>query len=416
MPMHRHEIIELISNGENSGVEFKEDSAENFRLAQEVCAFANLMGGVILFGVADNGEVRGISSPRFIGPRKLEEWVMELCRTKIDPPIIPYLEMVKEVEPGKDVAAIRIPQGPNKPYARIHDHRRTYFIRVGSTSREAGKDELERLFQTSGHLRYGQKPVPGASLSDLDFARLESYFKYVLRQKYPDRDRQGDWAKLLTNLELAVLWEGQTVPSVDGLLLFGKNTKRFLPQSGIRAIANPEREQEYSTIADQDLVGPLVPLYGPRKTLLETGTIEQTLDFIGRYAPPEARIVRGRRIQNPAYPEEVLREVVVNAVAHRDYAIAGAEIMLNIFPDRLEVISPGRLPNSATVDAIKSGFRYSRNQVLVNVLRDYGYIDARGMGIHQKMIPGMMKHNKTEPEFIVTDFNFTVRLWREKKT
>jgi ATP-dependent DNA helicase RecG len=190
--MHRHEIIELISNGENSGVEFKEDSAENYRLAQEVCAFANLMGGVILFGVSDNGKVRGISNPRFNGPRKLEEWVMEVCRTKIDPPIIPYFEIVKEFEPGKDVAAIRVPQGPNKPYARIHDNKRTYFIRVGSTSSEAEKDELERLFQTSGHLRYGQKPVPGASILDLDFARLESYFKHVLRQKCPKLNFQKE--------------------------------------------------------------------------------------------------------------------------------------------------------------------------------------------------------------------------------
>jgi len=93
---------------------------------------------------------------------------------KVDPPIISCSEVLKEVESGKDDAAIQIPRGPNKPYARIHGHKRTDFIRVGSKSRDAGKDEVERLFQTSAHLRYGQKPVPEESLLDLDLSRITS--------------------------------------------------------------------------------------------------------------------------------------------------------------------------------------------------------------------------------------------------
>ena len=86
---------------------------------------------------------------------------------------------------------------------------------------------------------------------------------------------------------------------------------------------------------------------------------------------------------------------------------------LVIFEDRLEVTSPGRLPNSATIEAIKAGLRYARNQTLVNILRDYRYVDARGMGIRNKVIPGMRKHNGTEPDFIATGHSFTVRLWRK---
>lgn len=407
--MLKAELMELIANRESSGVEFKRDTVENFRLAQEIVAFANFMGGAILLGVDDTGDISGITRSN------LEEWVMELCRVKIDPPIIPYFEIVRHVEPGKDVAVLRVLPGPDKPYARVHEGRRSYFIRVGSTSREAGREELERMFQESGRLRYGQKPVPGSTLDEFDFRRLESYFSRVVKQKCPAQEDREGWGRMLRNLEFAVETEGGSAATVDGLLLFGRNPRRFLPQSGVRAIAYPGTEPGYAVIADQDLIGPITPLFGPRKALLEAGLIDQALDFIARHTQPESRVVRGRRVDKPAYPQAALRETVVNAIAHRDYSVAGAEIQINVFQDRLEVVSPGRLPNSATVEAIKTGFRYARNQLLVNVLRDYSYVDARGMGIRFKLIPEMRRHNKTEPEFIATEHSFTVQLRRENR-
>src|SRR3990172_6217285 len=129
--MLRAELQELIRNGESSGVEFKRDEVSNQDLAKEVVAFANFAGGTVLLGVADDGAIHGITR------QNIEEWVMELCRVKIDPPIIPYFEMHQDVEPGKQVVVVRVLQGPNKPYARIHNAQRTYYIRVGTTSREA---------------------------------------------------------------------------------------------------------------------------------------------------------------------------------------------------------------------------------------------------------------------------------------
>lgn len=139
--------------------------------------------------------------------------------------------------------------------------------------------------------------------------------------------------------------------------------------------------------ADQDLKAPILPLLAENGDLVEIGLIEQALDFINRNTEPGAHLVGARREDRPAYPVAVLREVIVNAVAHRDYAVVGADILLAVYADRLEVTSPGRLPNSATVEALKAGFRYARNQTLVNVLRDYRYVDFRGMGIRHKIIP-----------------------------
>jgi ATP-dependent DNA helicase RecG len=402
--MTKTELLELIKNGENSGVEFKRDSVQNFDLAKEIVAFANFAGGVILLGVEDDGGIFGTTRP------DLEGWVMEVCRTKVDPPIVPYFEWLRDVEAGKDVAVVRVLTGHNKPYARLHNQIRTYYIRVGSTSRDADQSELVRMAQTSGQLHYGARPVSGSTFADLDARRLADYFRRVLQQQFPRDDEELDWSSILVNLELMTKVDDRIVPSIDGILLFGTSPKKYLPQSGIRGLVFQTDQPDYATKADEDLKGPLLPLGAQSGAIVENGLVEQALDFVKRHTSVSSEIVDGRRVDRSGYPDYVLREVLVNALVHRDYSITGTDIMLTIFSDRLEVTSPGRLPNSATVDAVKTGFRYARNQTLVYFMRDYHYVDFRGMGIRYKIIPGMKEHNGTEPEFILTDWDFTVRL------
>lgn len=405
--MTRTELIELIRNGENSGVEFKRDDVENHELAKEVVAFLNLEGGIILLGIEDDGAVSGTSRPN------LEEWVAEFCRVKIEPPIVPHLTWVRSVEPGRDVLVVRISQGPDKPYARVHNNRRTYFIRVGSTSREASREELERMFQASGRVQYGLKPVPGGSLEDLDRRRLRDYFVRVVGGSASHDDAVEEWEKLLRNLDLMTASSGQMMPTIDGMLLFGRTPKRFLPQSGIRALCYPGVQPDYATRADEELKGPLVPLCAADGSITESGLVEQALDFVNRNTEPTAHLEGGRRVDRAAYPQSVLREAVVNALVHRDYSVAGSDITLAIYSDRLEIQSPGRLPNTVTLEGMKAGMRYARNQTLVNVMRDYRYVDFRGMGVREKIIPGMLAHNGTEPVFIAEENRFTVRLLKE---
>jgi len=411
--MHRQEVLELIENGEDSGVEFKRDDVTNADLAKELVAFLNLDGGTLLLGVEDDGTISGTTRDQ------LEEWVSELCRTKIAPPIIPFLSWCKDIEQGLDVLAVRVPLGPDKPYAQMHNNRKTYVIRVGSTCREASREELERMFQASGHIRYGLKPVPGASLGDLDGRRLRDYFTRVIGGGAPADQDQDDWTRLLRNLDLMVESAGQVLPAVDGMLLFGKNPKRFLPQSGVRAIAYPGDSPDYAAQADQDLRGPLLPLLTAREgsvEVVESGLVEQALDFIRRNTQPSARIENGQRMDRPAYPDAVLREAVVNALVHRDYSIVGADIAILVFSDRLEIQSPGKLPNTVTLESMRDGLRYARNQTLVNIMRDYRYVEFRGMGIRDKIIPGMRAHNGTEPDLIEEHERFTVRLWKGTRT
>ncbi len=407
--MNRTKLEELIRNGENSGVEFKRDDILNHDLAKELVGLLNLDGGTVLLGVEDDGHISGTTRDR------LEEWVSELCRVKISPPIIPLLSWVRDAEPGQHVLAVSVTLGVDKPYARVHNGRSTYFIRVGSTLREASREEMQRMFQASGQLQYGLKPVSGAGIDALDLRRLRDYFSRVVRATAPEDKALSEWITLLRNVELMTESAGQEVATINGLLLFGKSPHRFLPQSGIRALSYPGTEPDYAIHADEYLRGAMVPLGAADGTLVESGLVEQAWDFIRRNTTPAAHLEGGRRIDRREYPEEVVREAVDNALVHRDYGIIGTEITLAIYADRLEILSPGRLPNTVTIEGMKSGMRYARNQTLVNIMRDYGYVDARGMGVRNKIIPGMYKHNKTEPDLIAEESRFIVRLWKEPR-
>lgn len=407
--MNRAELIDLLRGGEDSTVEFKREGVQNYDLAKELVAFLNLDGGIVLLGVEDDGSISGTTRDR------LEDWVAELCRSKIEPPVVPILSWAWEAEPGRDVLAVRVAVGPNKPYARIHNNRRTYYIRVGGTSREASREELARMYQASGIPRYGLKPTPGAEFDALDLRRLREYLTRVRGGDAPAADDRTGWETLLRNLAFMTESVGARVATINGLLLFGLAPKRYLPQSGVRAICFSGVESDYATRADEDLNGPLVPLRAADGSILETGLVDKAWDFVRRNTAPTARLEGARRIEGWEFPESVVREGLVNALTHRDYSIAGTRVMLAVYADRLEIQSPGRLPSTVTVEGMRAGMRYARNQTLVYVMRDYCYIEALGTGVCNKIVHGMRAHNGTEPDLIAEEHRFTVRLRKERR-
>ena len=404
--MTRTRLLRLVAGGEDSTLEFKRDGIANHQLAKELVAFLNLEGGTLLLGVEDDGTVSGTTRDH------LQEWVANVCRDKIEPPVTPLLSWARDAEPGRDVLAIHVASGPDKPYARVHHGHRTYYIRVGDTSREASREELERMFQASRRLHYGLKPVPGAGLDAFDRRRLRDYFERVRGGRLPADDDSTGWETLLRNMKLMTVSAGQRTATIDGMLLFGENPHSYLPQSGIRAVCHHGAEPDYATRADDDLRGPMAPLGTPSAGIRQRGLVEKAWDFVRHNTRPGARLEEGRRVGFWEYPEEVVREALINALVHRDYSIAGTDIMLAIYSDRMEIVSPGRLPNTVTVEEMRTGVRYARNQTLVNIMRDYGYVEAYGMGVSQKMIPGMRAHNGTEPDLVAETHRFTVRLWK----
>jgi ATP-dependent DNA helicase RecG len=373
-------------------------------LSKEIVAFFNFQGGIILLGIDDDGTIRGTTR------QNLEEWVMNICRDKVKPEVIPYYENV-EIE-GKVIAVCTFSQGLYVHH-RWHNQHRYYYIRVGSTSREASPEELQRLFQQRGQIRFDLKSVSGATFDDLDMLRLKNYFRNIRGQDILPDDAEA-WQQLLFNTEIMVVDQDRIIPSVGGILLFGKNPNHYLPQAGISAVAYKGQEKDYNTTERGIIRGPVVARFNEAGEIVDTGLVERAIEFVRRNTGTSAYLVEGRRIDKPDYPEEVIRETIVNAIAHRDYTISGTDIELSIYSDRLEVISPGRLPNTVTVERMKAGCRATRNELIKEILRDYHYVEATGLGVPRKIIAGMLKHNGIEPDLIGEEYSFMVRLWREK--
>ena len=243
--MKRTELAELVSNGENSGVEFKRDELRPENLAKALVGLLNLNGGHILLGVEDDGTVTGLSRPS----KEVEEWVMELARSHVRPAIMPYWETV-EWEPGKKVGIVSLPDdAPDRPYKMKHAPSVWVTkVRVGTTTRDATDDEEMRLYHQAGRLQYDRRPAIGSVMEDLDRRRLVNYFRDVRGQNAPEFDDEAVWERLLVNTEIMTHDRGRALPSVAGVLLFGNRPKRFLPQSGITAVAYPGKEKDYAAV------------------------------------------------------------------------------------------------------------------------------------------------------------------------
>jgi len=201
--------------------------------------------------------------------------------------------------------------------------------------------------------------------------------------------------------------------TMSGMLLFGRNPNKFLPQAGIDAAAYPGTEKDYAAVERVKLRGPMAPLLDEQGDLVEAGLIEQAFDFVRRNTGVTAVMQDGvRREEHPLYPPEAIRETVVNAVIHRDYLLSATDIELSVYADRVEVISPGRLPNGITPTRMRVGCRAARNQLIKDVMRDYGYLEHMGLGVPRKIVKCMLLHNGTDPALLEEDERFTVKLFR----
>ena len=396
------DLLELIANGENSGVEFKRDDVRPEQLAKEIVALANFQGGSILLGVDDDGTISGIVRT------DLERWIMDTVFGRyIHPSIIPFYEEI-QVSEQRRVVVISISPGTTKPYVVRHRDREDVYVRVGSTSRLATREQQARLFAQGGMLHAELLPVSGSQLQDLSRERLEDYLATIMGDPaLPGSDEE--WHSRLCGLGFMVEHGDQpAICTIAGLVLFGEAPRRHLPQAGIRWMAFNEHHKSANALDDQLLDGPLVARRkaapGGRMEIVEKGLLEQLVVVMQPFVSVAA--LEGdtslRRERRWLYPVEALREAVVNAVAHRDWT-RYEEIEITRFSDRLEVLSPGALPNSMTVKKMKAGQRSPRNSLIVDVLRNYGYADARGMGVRNKIIPLLKAHNNTEPAFIATE-------------
>lgn len=404
--MLKSELLERIENGENSGVEFKRDDIRPEQLAKEIVAMSNFQGGHIFLGVDDDGSISGLRR------ENTEEWVMNVISEKVHPVILPFYEQVK-MDDGLFVAVLTFPQGNSKPYVLKHQGEEKVYIRVGSTSRPATREQQMRLYEIGGMLHTESLPVPKTSSASLDRVRLENYLREIIEDPdVPASDEE--WENRLSDLGLIVRPGGMC--TIAGLVLFGKKPRQHLKQSGLRVFAFAGREKEYRAKLDLILDKPLVGRWdvgeGSRQ-VIDSGLVEA---FSSRIKPfiqeePDTFDDNFRREAIALYPMEAIRELVVNALVHRDWT-RFVDIEVGLYSDRIEIISPGSLQNSMTVAKMIAGQRYTRNTIIMEIMRDYGYVDYRGMGIRKKVIPAMERNNNPAPLFEATEDYLKTTLYR----
>ena len=320
--MTKTELLELIANGESSFVELKRDDIDNRALARELVAFSNFEGGRVLLGVEDDQSISGVTRAGL----QLEEWVMTACPDKIRPPIIPTYELIRDVEPGKDVAIVSVEPGWTVHHA-WHNNHAYYYIRVGTLSREADTEELQRLFQRRGSVRFETQPVTGSAVTDLSQPRLTEYFTTIRGQAVPEAEDIDGWERLLLNTEFLV--ESKTnsgrVCSVAGLLLFGTSHKRFLPHSTMDVAVFAGTEKEYDANFRDTADSALVRLSNERGAMVAPGIVDQALNMLQPHLSTE-ELVGAARTRRWDYSEAAIREALVNAVVHRDYLLSATSI------------------------------------------------------------------------------------------
>jgi ATP-dependent DNA helicase RecG len=410
--MLKSELLEIIANGENSGIEFKRDDLapdQAEKLARELAALANFRGGRLLLGVEDDGAVSGINRPN------LEEWMMDTVFGRyIHPGIIPFYEEIP-VEEGKRVAVVTVETGIAKPYVLRANDREEIYIRVGSVTRRATREQQARLFQEGQLLHLEVSPVSGAPFQALDERRLSDYLGRVLQEPVLPTT-SNEWIERLARMGLMTETPNSGyVCTVAGLLLFGKSPRRYVRQGGVRWMAFSGPERDYSALDDRIFNGPLTPLRTSSQEIPpggislaikseEDGLVDWLVDyarpFLSVEQPPSETNMQRQR--HWFYHPDAVREALLNALMHRDWTRA-SEVEMTAYGDRLEIVSPGALPNTLTVEKMKAGQRNPRNIIIVDVLRDYGLIEARGMGVRRKIIPLTKQYAGAEPRIEATE-------------
>ncbi len=206
--------------------------------------------------------------------------------------------------------------------------------------------------------------IERAKVSDLDLGQIGQYFSRYQISFFEESDEERQ--RLMTHTD--ILGE-QGKPTVAGLLIFGLAPERLLPQSGLDFAHFVGNEVSADLLDKKTVVGPL-----PRQVEGGLATIKTNL-------PLPSTIVGAKRVEAPHYPDRVFRELLVNACVHRNYSIYGANIRVFLFADRLEVISPGRLPNTVSIEKLPIGTSFARNPTLVRFMENLGYVDKLGRGL-----------------------------------
>ncbi len=373
-------LKEQISKGENLHTEFKEILPDRESLARSIVCFANTDGGDLILGVTDRGEI--------VGTGDLDQAMLiidDVAFQRCAPPITILQEAI-QVE-GKTVLVVRIPKGSQRPYRTQSGQ---YYIRSANRCRQASREELLRLFQSSESIYFDETLVANCTYNDLDMSKFgEFLFEY-----FQLKIHESDVKVYLRNLHLV---GSQDKPTLTGLLFFGKKPQEFLHYAKVICAYIKGKDIAIPPFDKKEITGRIPEI------------LEDTQRFLKLYLVEEHKIEDFKPEVHLSVPPAVLREAVVNAIAHRDYTITSA-IRVFIYQDRVEVRTPGKLPNTVTIESMKiGGSHVLRNPTIYNLLAKMGMVTDLGSGV-RRMMTLVREHSHQEVELVETENEFVVKV------
>jgi ATP-dependent DNA helicase RecG len=348
------DVQELLDAHEGPRLDFKRDLSSMAKVVRTLAAMGNTAGGHVVIGVDDDRTVPGLADPL-----KDEEALARAIADSIEP-LLPVEISVQHAGAVNVLVAEALRW--KGPFGIKSEGEKGFYKRVGSTNQRLGSTEIDELRREIAGKSFDAMPHTGTSRSDLDPARLRSYLR--------DRGIKTDSPRLRSLELLAEYAGGLVVASNAGLILFGKDASRamFVPDARVRCVRF--RGTTKAEILDQlDIDG----------TVLDA--IAEVEAFVARNTRMGGRFSgKMRREDVPEYAPVTVRELLLNAIAHTDYALTGSQILVAIFDDRLEIQNPGCFVYGSTVETIKQGISRVRNRAIVRILRELHLMEILGSG------------------------------------
>lgn len=399
MPSSNVELADLLAQPEGQQLAFARRAFRPDELAETLAALANAQGGAVVVGVGGRGKkIEGLADPE---AARLAALDAALACTP--PLVLPLPQPVSHG--GAALLLLSVPSGLPHVYS-VHGK---YLRREGAANQPIAPEALRKLLLERGETSWERLVPDGATIDDLDPAKLAAYVRRIGAAAEADPlaflFRRGCLARiegrgLRTEVAEPILSAQSSIltpyaPTNAGLLLFGRDVDRFFPQCEVTLVRYRGREMSDEFLRED-----------VRDTLVET--VRRAEIWLSEHMRRGSRMTGLERQDWAQFPHGAVREALVNAVAHRDYTIRGEGIRIALFGDRMECYSPGRLPGHMTVQNIVEE-RFSRNETLVQVLSDYGLIERLGYGI-DRMLRQMSEAGLPPPEFRDTAAGFLVTL------
>jgi predicted HTH transcriptional regulator len=349
------DLTDLLRAPEGKTLEFKRGLDSPQGVLRSLVAFANTSGGKLLIGVEDGSRaVCGVADPM-----AMEERLASLIADSIEPRLVPDMEILPWRK--THIIAVTVFPSQNRPHhLRREGAENGTYVRVGSTNRRADAALIAEIRRYALGEGYDEQPIPDLDSEAIDFRVASESFAPVRKLK------RGD----LGTLRLTTKHQGRNVPSIGGLLLFGRERLRHFPDAWIQAgrFAGTDKAR---ILDHADLTMPPLP------------AVEAAIAFVQRHMQRGAHIGAVRRTDRWTLPPVAVREAVINAVVHTDYSQRGAPIRVALYDDRLEIENPGLLPFGLVVDDLRHGISRLRNRVIGRVFHELGLIEQWGSGIQR---------------------------------